>query len=408
MVDQQPPGPSQLRGAAARRWTGVLVFLAALGLLLRVVISSFTIGSNDAAHWLSFARHLTEHGLAATYREVALFNHPPLMAGLSVASLGLAGALGARFEVIFKLPGILGEGLVLYLLWRTLRPRGHLGAAAVSAAYSLNPASLLISGYHGNTDCLCAALILLAVVLARERMPALGVGLALAAAINVKLIAVLLIPALAVYCRTAPRGVANYLGGLALGALPFVAVVPEFGAFYSNAIAYNSMVAPWGMGLFYLRTLHTLPWAHSFLAEAVLPAGRYLVISCALATAAYQLYRPRWSPGQAAALCMSGFLVFAPGFGIQYIVYPLPVMFMVSFGWGVGYALLSGAFAAVAYITNWTRTWPAFSDFAHAYQMPSELFGLLAWTTLVSFSVRLLRTPGAMASQRRPAIEHPV
>ncbi|MFC1642282.1 hypothetical protein ACFL5O_06290 [Myxococcota bacterium] len=379
-----------------RFWPAAAIAVVGAGVALRVALAVMSIGSNDAVAWHGFATYLSEHSLTATYRHLPLFNHPPLMAAMAVAAREVSDALGLRFALVFKLPAIAAEAAVIHALWRLQRFRGPTAAILVATIYALNPATALVSGYHGNTDCLCAGLILVAVALAHARRSAFWVGLTLAGAINVKLIPVLLVPVLAAHYRDRWNQLGWYAAGLAVGALPFLSVLPAWDAFHRNAIAYNSFLAVWGLGLFYLRTAGTLPWVHYFLADVVLPAGRNLILGTAVVIAVWQFLRPRWSLFEAVSLSLSGFLIFAPGFGIQYIVYPLPVMFLASRGAATRFALLSGTFAAIVYYTFWTRTWPAYSHFnAVFYLPPSELVGLLAWTSLIGFAARLVYRPTA-------------
>ena len=387
-----------------RRWMLCvlsLLLVAALGILARLLLATHSLGSNDSVLWQVFAVYLADHGLCATYRELPAFNHPPLIAYLSVAALWFDRLLPVSFATLFKLPGIAGEALVVYLIWRTLQARGALRAASVAAAYSLNPASLLVSGYHGNTDCLCVAFVLLAAVLVHEKRHPVLVGLALGAAINVKLIPIVLVPVLGAFYYPAWRDLTRYLAGLAVAALPFALMLPVYDAYYRNAIAYNSIYGLWGFGELYFRTPVTLPQVHQVIGKALLPAGRYAIMLGAVAIGIWQAYRPRFSAFEATALCMSAFLILAPGFGMQYIVYPLPMMFLVRLSWGLRYSWLAGTFAALVYYTFWTRTWPPYSDFNTLFHMPSELLGLLAWVTLIGFAAYLVRKHPAAATVRQ-------
>ena len=112
-------------------------------------------------------------------------------------------------------------------------------------AWALTP--ILVSSYHGNTDSVAAAAWLLSVYLATEHEADFAAGLALAAAINVKLIPLLGIPAAFAGYRLWKRAT-RFFDGLALGLLPFLPVAVLVGsAFYRNAIAYGSSVDLWGL-----------------------------------------------------------------------------------------------------------------------------------------------------------------
>src|SRR5437868_1430078 len=66
------------------RW---ILGAAAVGFLLKLIISYCTFGTNDTFTFYAFARSLSDHGLAWTYQRgtiwlssSSIFNHPPLTA----------------------------------------------------------------------------------------------------------------------------------------------------------------------------------------------------------------------------------------------------------------------------------------------------------------------------------------
>jgi hypothetical protein len=61
--------------------------LALAAVLVRIVVAGIGHGTNDAFIWQRFAEHIDAHGLAATYRALPRFNHPPLMGFLAQAVL---------------------------------------------------------------------------------------------------------------------------------------------------------------------------------------------------------------------------------------------------------------------------------------------------------------------------------
>ena len=112
-------------------------------------------------------------------------------------------------------------------------------------AWSLD--AILVSGYHCNTDPIYAFFCLLCAYLLQNKRCHFLAGLALAAAINVKLTPVLLILPLLLWHRSW-RSASKFVLGLAVGALPFVPVLVLAGKpFYANAIAYKSNPDNWGI-----------------------------------------------------------------------------------------------------------------------------------------------------------------
>jgi hypothetical protein len=126
------------------------------GFAARLCLWWISIGSNDAVTWYQFAKGIAWWGLETTYEKVPFFNHPPLVGLYAMRGLRYSSDLWT-FSHFFKLAGLAGEALSLCALWRFARPQA-------SAAYAWMPAAILVSGFHCNTDCLYAALVLVAVI----------------------------------------------------------------------------------------------------------------------------------------------------------------------------------------------------------------------------------------------------
>jgi hypothetical protein len=79
-----------------------------------------------------------------------------------------------------KLPGLAGEAVSLWALWKFAGFRAF-------AVYACLPAAILVSGFHGSTDSLCAALVLVAAI-AFDRERYFTSSVLWSAALNVKLV----------------------------------------------------------------------------------------------------------------------------------------------------------------------------------------------------------------------------
>ena len=159
--------------------TTILFAVGGLGFLLRLALWYCSEGSNDIRAWVRFAQSVDAHGLGGTYVREQIFNHPPLMGLLAQAIWHGAPHIGLSFVHAFKLVGLLadlGTALLLADIWR--RRNGPAAAATAFAAYGCALCAILISGFHGNTDCLYWFLALAAVYLLQDRNAPLLAGLA--------------------------------------------------------------------------------------------------------------------------------------------------------------------------------------------------------------------------------------
>lgn len=372
-----------------------LYAVAVLGLLARVAVVAGSLGSNDLPTWEGFARSIDEHGLRWLYQHDEVFNHPPLMGAAAWALVGLADATGTEFRWWFKLPLLLAELGIAALLFRRWRPAGERWAAAAVALYAWSLCSILVAAFHGNTDVLVAAGCLLACALLEgERRPFLA-GLALGAAINVKLVPVLLLLPLTLGL-TRKRSLWRFTAGLAVMALPFVAALLAYGApFARNVLGYASSWNNWGFAFLLQRWVEdshhaALPVA---LREAFLASGTFLLFLLGGAVGLWARRSRRVGVHEVAALTLALFLIATPGFAVQYTIFAGPLLFAVSLRWGALYGLTAGSFCAFTYYVFLEPGLPVYALFRSVIPMPVARVGLVAWGVLIAFCASRLWGP---------------
>jgi hypothetical protein len=358
-------------------------------MLARFAIAACSWGTTDILSFNRFGWSIARDGLLATYRNDPLFNHPPIPGYWAWLAVRMTRPSAFAFAFLFRVPIILADAASAWLLWRIWRDRaGALRGLKVAAMYSWCPAAMLISGYHGNTDPVYAFLCLLCVYLIETGRPFPG-GLALAAAINIKLIPVLLILPLLFSFRKRSDA-ARFVAGLVPGVLPFLPPLLLVGrSFVHNALAYNSNAVMWGVNFFLLYKTpagSALPPAARIYHEF----GRYLLVALVIAWAIVARLRPRWNRYDVAAITLALFLVFAPGFGVQYTVILLPLLFAVRNRLAALYGLCAGLFLLSAYIVFWDGGFPVSSLFSPDLPPAVGTMGLLPWGILVYYVVRTL------------------
>ena len=404
--------PTAARADRGPRWSPAVVawaVLALLGLGVRVWLAVFTWGTNDADSWAVFGHYVNRYGLYFTMQWEVNLNHPPLpvywamAAYRSVTECSLWDVEAHRpawFPAVFKLPGILADAGSCWLLYRIWQNRaGPAAAMAVAAGYAWSLCAILVSGYHCNTDNVYAFFCLLSVYYLEERRAWFAGGLALAAAINVKLTPVLLIPVLLLTARRWPDAL-RFVGGLAVGVIPFVPLLVLVGdKFYANAIRYGSNPDNWGVTYLLMlatggppadaanATVGTSPVVRFFFER-----GRHLLLGAvAVWAVAGRLFQEhgRASRYDLGAVTLALFLVLAPGFGLQYAAVVLPLLFASRPRWAAWYGLVAGGFLLLNYWAQWPgKTWPPNSQFRGRFPWPSPLWGLAAWALLAGYVIR--------------------
>ncbi|OQA04690.1 MAG: GPI transamidase subunit PIG-U [bacterium ADurb.Bin400] len=208
-----------------RVWT-ILI----LGLLLRLLIAPYTSWPREAFAWFSVTNDLLNG-----YRlyEFGNFSYPPLWAfvlllvGKVVTFFSGAAALGGyvqgmvdatinnpntigfitspAFNLGYKIPLILADTAIAYMLFLIARPTSLLRAEKVFAMWYLNPLVIFTSSVIGQFDVLPAALILIAITFLLEKKYFMS-GLSLAIAALFKLYPVFLLPLYLVICYSSNQG----------------------------------------------------------------------------------------------------------------------------------------------------------------------------------------------------------
>jgi hypothetical protein len=380
--------------SAPTRYVPFFIFLGLTGLAARIILSWFSYGTNDVTTWLRFAQSITDSGIVNLYHSDRLFNHPPL-AGYLVTGLALlAEQTGIAAPFLLRLPGILCELLTALILWRVWSERKDLArAGAAVAGFGLSLISILISGYHGNTDCIYAFLIFASVYLLEARGAALLSGIALGCATNVKIIPLLLLVPIISRCKT--RGsVMKFSAGFAVMLLPLLfAYLAVGGDFIRNVFGYNSQLDYWGLELFLLLGRFNAPnLAGTF--DAIMnfhqSIGRYLILASIIMLTAYNMKAKRWDGYELCALSFCLFAILAPGFAGQYFVILPALLFCFSQTWGIRLSTWCGIVALASYASFLVSLSPLQSLHTATSPKPVIFLSFIAWTALLVFFIERL------------------
>src|SRR6266446_5976561 len=146
-----------------------LVLLAAgVALIAKLLIASNTFGTNDVVFFYSFGKSLTQRGLESTYLSDIAFNHPPLAAAFIRTiyqwdHIPWLHEHGITFPFLLRFPGIISDFVVVLVLLAAAKPlRLPVWSLLVLA---LSPVSLMVSGFHGNTDSVMVLFLVLAALM---------------------------------------------------------------------------------------------------------------------------------------------------------------------------------------------------------------------------------------------------
>ena len=329
------------------RYIVAIVGAALVALVMKLIIAYTTLGTNDAVTFYAFARSLSEHGLKWTYeRGVAwlpnspIFNHPPLIAWFLqfirfLSHLPLFESNGFSFAFLLRFPGILADFVVVLVLLQLCRKHWQLGGRQPALALlALSPVSLMVSGFHGNTDSVMAMFLVLAGISCISLHPWMC-GFMFALSCQVKVIPLLFFPIFLCFWLHR-RALISFLLPLSLtSAVMWWQPLTECPTlFIRNVLSYSSYWGLWGI-TYWLRSSGADAFSSLLfnwsLGQTVIATSLKVFI---IASVAIIGWRRRMLDGfgvmESIALGWIVFFVFSPGVCAQYLVWPAPFLIFLS------------------------------------------------------------------------------
>lgn len=351
------------RTSARVRWpVVVLVYAISAATALKLAIAYTTYGSTDVVYWDMFLEGYRRFGGLALYRRELLFpgrfnevfNHPPFMIFV-LRVIGEAQAITRLpFPFLLRVPPIVADvGSVALVAGILARVRGTTSVPPVLVAMALAPASLFISGFHGNTDAVMIFFVVLAVYLLTPENGATPVhrywlgAAAFGMSLNIKVVPLLLVPVFFFYLESNSRRLRFFAvaGAVFLvGSLPYVVQDPV--ALATRILGYGGQYGHWGIS----RLLGRLPETWGPLAVLYARWGKYLVLAT-IGLVSWALNRRPERPAlflQCGAI-MYLFLFLTPGFGVQYLAWLVPWVAGLNLGLALLYYATSGLFLFLVY-----------------------------------------------------------
>lgn len=363
-----------------------------VGALVRLGISSQSIGSNDVVNWYFSAERILNQGLIRAYESDPYLNNPPLISLIMAELLKLSRMFEVPFPILLRSVGIAGEALSIALVAHVGYLTGGIRQSVLlGAIVALNPLSVLVTGYHGHTDGLVGGFVCLGFYLSTIFQQYALAGFALGLAMNVKLIPLVLWPAL-FFSIPSVRGRIISSVGLAVALIPFV-VTWWFGGsvFFSRVFGYRSILDYWGFQTFLIIFRSQNPqWAGFF--DAVIgfyqQIGPFLILGVVtIINLVVQL-----SPWQRGAVSFATMAVLAQGFGITYPALAMPLFTIVNARWALKYSVVNALALLATYTHFLVRRWPWQSVHIGSSPKLSVLCMFFMWVMLLMFVVTQLRS----------------
>jgi ALG6, ALG8 glycosyltransferase family len=320
-------------------------FAAAVAIRIALLLS---VRANYDTESFDIVTEIVQRG-GDPYRETHRYNYSPLWAEILRAAASVADSAGLRRTTVLGvllLAGDAATAILLYVLAR--RRRGPRGAALASLLFFANPVSILVSSSHLQFDGL-AILFLVGAVALSERGRDLPAAAALSASLLVKHVTAL--HPLLFGRRGGWRGWAPVLAPYFVFVASFSPYFASRGEILERVFLYRGLTGNYG-----IEALVLLPGVPAWLPVAI--------FAVAVAIALVRLRREALP--RASLLLFLVVLIFAPGFGRQYCVWPI-ALGALSAGPGFFlYSAVAGTFlvgatfrpeAIAALLPGWYGPW---------------------------------------------------
>jgi hypothetical protein len=338
----------------ARRVPRWLWALACAAVLVELVLAWRTHGTNDVAAFHQYMEERARFGAEATYANDPDFNHPPFIFHFLLALSGFVAATGLPFAFCLRLPAILAS-LASFVLVAELAPPSrarHALLALVAAA----PAAIMIAGFHGNTDPVMVFFVLFSAYLLERGRPAWLAGAAMGAALNIKVVPLVFLPAVFLWLPSLRPRLQFFAGAASIVAIASAPILFEAPALVARKVlGYSSDYGVWGLAWMLLAKERELAGANHFFRHY----GRHVLVAILLALSLWMNRRAEKPPlfRQLGTIAFA-FLAFTPGFAVQYLAWLVPWIGGLSLWSAALFSAASGAFLFLVY-TCWCQGMPA-------------------------------------------------
>jgi hypothetical protein len=372
----------------------LIVAVALIASLFKIGIALATFGTNDVIAFYEFSKALETHGLIWTYEHSILFNHPPLV-GYFLRGLAwlehqpFFQQNGLTFPFLLRLPGIIADFGVVLLVLAVVREYPHLRPPRwAMLLFAGSPVSIMVSGFHGNTDPIMVLFLFLASIMALRGRPFLC-GVFLALSCQVKIIPLLLLP-IFFFFWVERRRLGWFLGSFLLSSLLLCAepLVRSPVSFVKNVLSYGSFWGIWGLTYCLRMTgLHEFSKVSFFnlsgTQNAIIMILKVIVVLSILLLAWRRRKLPPLALFASIGYAWMIFFVLSPAVAAQYLVWLAPFILLLSPTF-YGFLVAGSSIFLFALYTITSGGFPWY--FAHASNKLNVICGqwaLVPWLTLV-------------------------
>ena len=337
--------------------TTKLRWAAIAALLIKISLALFTTGTNDSITWDRDVAKLRSAGAAELYREGVQFPgrngileqpqkfiHPPeVLRGLQLLGI-LHDKTGLPPHVWLRVFCAFADAGTLTLLW-LMFPGPAYRAALILVA--LSPVSILVSGFHGNTDPIMMCFVAMSVWQMKKGRLAWS-GAAFGISLGVKLAPVIFVPTLLLAISGSRNRLKWIVAAILVwtgAGLPWLIQSPEL--ILRTIFGYSGSTGWWG---FQLWAGILKIWGYPMWYELYSPYSKWLALAAVtVVPVIFRLWGVRIGLFAQCGLIASLFLFVSPAFGLQYLAWTVPWLIVLAPRVIVPYYALTSAFMLMVY-----------------------------------------------------------
>jgi hypothetical protein len=375
----------------SRSWSLSIAIAIAAVFLLETTLALSTYGTNDVLTWEQDVAKIESQGPLALYREgvqafsktgepyhVQPFIHPPFMIHVLRFWQLLANTFHLPLGFWMRFTCILANLGSLLVIWRVAKPR-----PVMFLVVALCPISILVAGFHGNTDQIMIFLVLFSVYAIEVKKLPLVAGALMGLALGVKVVPLIFIPAAVLYLpanRDRIRFVSSLFTTFVVCSLPYILLDPAL--ILRTVFTYGSVHGMWGWSR--IALLFESDTQYRWIYELFESYGKtILILSILLVSVCMNLSKVRPQLFAQCGLITALFLFLTPGFGLQYLSWLVPWVVLLTPPAAALYYVAAGVFMSVVY-THWSGGFPWY--FANSLEV-QDWSGLVVYLGLVCWLV---------------------
>jgi hypothetical protein len=378
------------RDVTERVWINRIALAMAIALSLKLTLALTTYGTNDVDTWEHFLEALQEVGGAGVYYRYNVFNHPPFVLHLLNSMGRLATLTGIPFPFWLRFPAILADVGSAVVVWKIFNLQPNITSSPANLVFmAVAPVSIMVAGFHGNTDPIMIFILLLSIYMIASGQPIWLAGAAFGLSANIKVIPIILVPAIVLFLPDIRKRISFCVAAVVMfvfSSLPYILHDPFF--ILRRVLGYDSLAGQWGIP----RLLMLLPTNVNWLSDGYAELGKYVVIGIITATSLGMNRRqPKPPLFQQCGLIMAIFMTLTPGFGVQYLAWLVPWVITTGVFATLTYYIASGIFLFLVY-TYWAQRFPW--QVANSKLWPASIiwFELVCWGSVVLVLLVLTKT----------------